>query len=84
MSRMLPRAADEGVLAEESDGVVNQSVKGAHHVEEGQVVLLDDQVSDLLPLLPCRVHPGRVVSASCPHNAHTSCRYYFGLVVAVS
>ncbi len=84
MSEMLPRAADEGVLAKGSDGVVNQSVKGAHHVEEGQVVLLDDQVSDLLPLLPCRVHPGRVVSAAWPHNARTSCRHFLGLVNAVS
>lgn len=37
----------------------------AHHIKEGEVVLLDDQVCNLLPLLPRGVHSCRVVRAAC-------------------
>ena len=35
------------------------------------MVLLNDQVCDLLPLLPGRVHPCRVVRAACPSSNPT-------------
>ena len=50
------------------------------HVEEGEELLLLDNVADLLPLLRRRVDTGRVVGASMEENDSLVVRFLWGTI----